>query len=264
MPVEGPGIERQLDPRRLRQRPDVQRGALRADAIEPFGHLVFGCNPHACLVEGAVAGVEDAAAHGREPHGSRAAAETDGRDLAQPPAGRVLEHRVATGGDVESVGRDDVREACDRRRTSQEPPAVRRATSGAAYPAVVEVRNLEDAESFTTKDGSTIRELLGLPTSALVRNQSLAEATLAAGQATQRHYHARSEEIYFLLEGGGVMEVDGDDAGGRAGRRGAHSARRLAHAGAPGPAGASPALHVRAAATPDADTYGVSRRRARR
>lgn len=74
----------------------------------------------------------------------------------------------------------------------------------------MEVRNLEDAESFTTKDGSTIRELLGLPTSALVRNQSLAEATLAAGQATQRHYHARSEEIYFLLDGGGVMEVDGD------------------------------------------------------
>jgi mannose-6-phosphate isomerase-like protein (cupin superfamily) len=73
----------------------------------------------------------------------------------------------------------------------------------------VEVRNLEHAEAFITKDGSTIRELLGLPTSALVRNQSLAEATLAAGQATQRHYHASSEEIYFLLAGGGLMEVDG-------------------------------------------------------
>lgn len=40
--------------------------------------------------------------------------------------------------------------------------------------------------------------------------QSLAEATLAPGQGTERHYHALSEELYFFLEGGGDMEVDGD------------------------------------------------------
>ena len=73
----------------------------------------------------------------------------------------------------------------------------------------MEVRNLQRAEAFTTKDGSTIRELLGLPTSSLVRNQSLAEATLRPGQATEPHYHRESEEIYFLLEGGGWMELDG-------------------------------------------------------
>ena len=75
----------------------------------------------------------------------------------------------------------------------------------------MEIRNLDVAEAFTTKDGSTIRELLGLPTSTLVRNQSLAEATLADGQATQRHYHRHSEEIYFLLDGGGLMEIDGEE-----------------------------------------------------
>jgi mannose-6-phosphate isomerase-like protein (cupin superfamily) len=74
----------------------------------------------------------------------------------------------------------------------------------------VEVRNLDQAEPFVTKDGSRIRELVGLPTTPLARNQSLAEATLAPGQATERHYHAESEEIYFLLAGGGVMELDGD------------------------------------------------------
>jgi mannose-6-phosphate isomerase-like protein (cupin superfamily) len=74
----------------------------------------------------------------------------------------------------------------------------------------VEVRNLEHAEAFTTKDGSRIRELLGLPTSRLVRNQSLAEATLEPEQATERHYHRESEEIYFILDGGGLMEIDGD------------------------------------------------------
>jgi mannose-6-phosphate isomerase-like protein (cupin superfamily) len=71
------------------------------------------------------------------------------------------------------------------------------------------VRSLDDAEAFTTADGSTIRELLGLPT-APVRNQSLAEATLEPGQATERHYHAEAEEIYYLVEGSGEMEVDGE------------------------------------------------------
>ena len=71
------------------------------------------------------------------------------------------------------------------------------------------VRSLDQAEPFTTADGSTIRELLGLPT-APVRNQSLAEATLAAGQATERHYHAESEEIYYVVEGSGQMELDGE------------------------------------------------------
>ncbi len=71
------------------------------------------------------------------------------------------------------------------------------------------VRSLGEAEAFTTADGSTIRELLGLPT-APVGNQSLAEATLEPGQATQRHYHAETEEIYYLVEGSGEMELDGD------------------------------------------------------
>ena len=71
----------------------------------------------------------------------------------------------------------------------------------------MQVRSREDADAFTTKDGSTIRELLGTQHGAA--NQSLAEATLEPGQATQRHYHAHSEELYVLLEGEGEMEVDG-------------------------------------------------------
>lgn len=69
----------------------------------------------------------------------------------------------------------------------------------------MELRNRErDAAPFVTKDGSTIREYLhtGL--------QSLAEASLEPGAATQRHYHANSEEIYLVVEGGGELEVDGE------------------------------------------------------
>ncbi len=62
---------------------------------------------------------------------------------------------------------------------------------------------------FTTKDGSTIRSILDR-TNAPVRNQSLAEAVVPAASATQRHYHKLSEEFYFILEGAGIMEIDGE------------------------------------------------------
>lgn len=73
----------------------------------------------------------------------------------------------------------------------------------------MEIRNRNRAEAFTTLDGSTIRVLLDARLGG-AREQSLAEATLAPGQATRRHYHARTEEIYAVLEGTGEMEVDGD------------------------------------------------------
>jgi mannose-6-phosphate isomerase-like protein (cupin superfamily) len=73
----------------------------------------------------------------------------------------------------------------------------------------VEVRSRQGAAPFTTLDGSTIRVLLDAQEGG-ASNQSLAEAELAPGQKTQRHYHARTEEIYVLLEGEGQMEVEGE------------------------------------------------------
>ncbi len=71
------------------------------------------------------------------------------------------------------------------------------------------VRSRGLAEPFTTADGSTIRVLLDAEHGG-ARNQSLAEATLAPGQATERHYHANTEEIYVVLTGAGEMEVEGE------------------------------------------------------
>jgi mannose-6-phosphate isomerase-like protein (cupin superfamily) len=75
----------------------------------------------------------------------------------------------------------------------------------------MDIRSRDRAEPFTTKDGSTIRELMP------AANQSLAEATLEPGQQTQRHHHAESEELYYLLAGEGEMEVDGERSHVRAG-----------------------------------------------
>ena len=74
----------------------------------------------------------------------------------------------------------------------------------------MEVRNREQADAFTTLDGSTIRVLLDAELGGAVR-QSLAEATLEPGARTRRHYHAQTEEIYVVLAGSGRMEVDGDE-----------------------------------------------------
>ncbi len=71
------------------------------------------------------------------------------------------------------------------------------------------VQQLEKQRPFTTKDGSTIRSILDR-TNAPVESQSLAEATLPSGRATDRHYHKKSEEFYFLLSGTGRMEIDGE------------------------------------------------------
>ena len=73
----------------------------------------------------------------------------------------------------------------------------------------MKVNQLSEQAPFTTADGSTIRSLLD-GTNAPVENQSLAEATVPRGGATQRHYHRLSEEFYFLLEGSGTMEIDGE------------------------------------------------------
>jgi mannose-6-phosphate isomerase-like protein (cupin superfamily) len=73
----------------------------------------------------------------------------------------------------------------------------------------MDVINRNTPTPFTTKDGSQIRELLAHRNSA-IRNQTLAEATIAVGTSTQEHYHPKSEEIYYILSGAGRMKIDGE------------------------------------------------------
>ncbi|MEO0452840.1 MAG: cupin domain-containing protein [Verrucomicrobiota bacterium] len=67
----------------------------------------------------------------------------------------------------------------------------------------------DEVESFTTADGSTIRELMA-HRNASIQNQSLAEATVSPGQSTQPHYHPKSEEIYYILQGKGIMTIESE------------------------------------------------------
>jgi mannose-6-phosphate isomerase-like protein (cupin superfamily) len=73
----------------------------------------------------------------------------------------------------------------------------------------MDIQNIDRVPAFTTKDGSEIRELLADRNSS-IRNQSLAEARLAPGLATTPHYHPRTEEIYYILAGTGLMRIAGE------------------------------------------------------
>ncbi len=73
----------------------------------------------------------------------------------------------------------------------------------------MDIQNLAKAKSFTTKDGSEIRELLSHRNSG-IRNQSLAEARIAPGLTTPPHYHPKTEEIYYIVAGSGLMTIDGE------------------------------------------------------
>ena len=73
------------------------------------------------------------------------------------------------------------------------------------------IENLRRVEAFTTKDGSEIRELAGVPTGNS-QNQSLAEATVPPGGETEEHYHRASEEIYLFTHGSGKLRLGDDES----------------------------------------------------
>jgi mannose-6-phosphate isomerase-like protein (cupin superfamily) len=76
----------------------------------------------------------------------------------------------------------------------------------------VDLANLGDSQAFTTKDGSTIREVAGrrtLPS----QHQSLAEATVPVGGSTIPHHHVQAEELYFFTAGEGTLRIEDEVRG---------------------------------------------------
>jgi mannose-6-phosphate isomerase-like protein (cupin superfamily) len=61
-------------------------------------------------------------------------------------------------------------------------------------------------EAYVTKDGSLIRELMH-PSMHGNTHISLAEAIIPAGSATSLHRHRKSEEIYHITAGAGIMTL---------------------------------------------------------
>ena len=71
--------------------------------------------------------------------------------------------------------------------------------------------NLNNCQQFITKDRSRIREIMA-PRNSIIKRQSLAEAVVHVGSATDEHYHSNSEEIYYVLSGVGEIRINGETA----------------------------------------------------
>lgn len=74
------------------------------------------------------------------------------------------------------------------------------------------IRNLESRAEFKAGDGTILREILR-PEEAEEANvairYSLAHARLPTMQASQQH-RLSSAEVYYILEGAGIMQIDGE------------------------------------------------------
>lgn len=64
----------------------------------------------------------------------------------------------------------------------------------------------DEIRPYTTKDSSIIRELMH-PDIHGNQNQSLAEATVPARSTTLPHRHMKTEELYHITEGKGMMAL---------------------------------------------------------
>jgi mannose-6-phosphate isomerase-like protein (cupin superfamily) len=74
----------------------------------------------------------------------------------------------------------------------------------------MDIVRCEEREAFITADGSSIRELAGIP-SGNAANQSLAEAVVPPGGSTTAHFHRRAEEIYLFTCGSGRMLLGNEE-----------------------------------------------------
>lgn len=68
------------------------------------------------------------------------------------------------------------------------------------------ITHYQQLKSYITQDGSHIREIMH-PAIHASKKQSLAEATLPPGESTRLHKHRLSEELYFVTNGEGIMQL---------------------------------------------------------
>jgi mannose-6-phosphate isomerase-like protein (cupin superfamily) len=75
----------------------------------------------------------------------------------------------------------------------------------------MKIVNHRAAAVIKTPHGSEIRPLMDRTTS-VIENCSLAEEILPPGSVVGRHHHRITEEIYYIVEGNGRMEVGDETA----------------------------------------------------
>lgn len=73
------------------------------------------------------------------------------------------------------------------------------------------IKKLQDCDEFTAGDNSLLRELLHPDKADLAIRYSLAHAVVKPGVASRPH-RLKTSEVYYILEGEGIMHIDGESA----------------------------------------------------
>lgn len=79
------------------------------------------------------------------------------------------------------------------------------------------IKDLKDCEEFLAGDNTLLRELLHPAKTDLGIRYSLAHAIVEPGKTSQPH-RLRVSEVYYILEGEGIMHIDDESAKVRPGQ----------------------------------------------
>lgn len=74
------------------------------------------------------------------------------------------------------------------------------------------IKKLQDCNEFIAGDNSLLRELLHPDKVDLAIRYSLAHAVVKPG-ATSRPHRLKTSEVYYILEGEGIMHIDEESTG---------------------------------------------------
>lgn len=77
-------------------------------------------------------------------------------------------------------------------------------------------RELKDCEEFIAGDNCILREILHPDKADLDLRYSLAHAVVRPGQTTWKH-RLKTSEVYYIMEGEGIMRIDDETAPVRSG-----------------------------------------------
>jgi len=76
------------------------------------------------------------------------------------------------------------------------------------------IRDIHDCQEFIGGDGTILREVLRPDDKGeLQLRYSIAHAVVKPGEVSRPHKLETSSEVYFILEGQGVMHIGGESAG---------------------------------------------------
>ncbi len=72
------------------------------------------------------------------------------------------------------------------------------------------IKNFKDCEEFIAGDNTLLREILHPDRQDLKIGYSLAYALVKAGQTTRPH-RLKSSEVYYILDGNGIVSINGEN-----------------------------------------------------